>query len=332
MFREGVTLFGLTTKTPATQAWLSGVRATCLLQQSDFSAARDAALEVFRTRGEVWARANARHALGGVEHARGAYAQARRHYERAMALWERVGSTLNASFTAASLALLHFAHGERRACARSIKQAFGLSRESGNAQCMLLMQMLAGDLALAEERLAAARLNYERALRLEAADWMPHVKTSVLRRLGALMRRSGDGAAALAHHREALELAAGVGEPRSQAHALIEIGQDHAALGEIDAARAALIEGLRLSLSLNMAPLIGQGLIALARLELAVGARNRALAVASALATPALAEHQEALLSLLADLGCRRDALPPARAVGDILNDIADGAQLDILD
>ncbi|MCX7358038.1 MAG: hypothetical protein NT015_07845 [Alphaproteobacteria bacterium] len=328
LIRECVAFFSCETRDEKARPLLRGVLATALFSLSDASAAKEAALSVYRARGDISARAYARHALGLIEHARGSYPVARRHYERSLALASRVGGDLIESYTTTSLALLHFAHGERDETAKGIKRAFRLSRQVGNTIGILASQMLAGDLALREGRLGASRINYEKALRFDTARAVPQVRASVLRRLGSLSRQMGDAAVALKYHREALELAVDVGDLRPQAQALLGIGEDLAALGEVDEARTNLVGGLRLALPLNMYPLLAEGLVALARFELQQGARRHAERIAIILADSAQSELHNAAQIVIDALGGRPEQSVPIDSVGEILDDVIDEGEL----
>lgn len=328
LIRECVAFFSCETNDEKVRPLLRGALAVSQISLSDVEAAEREALSVYRARGETSARAYARHALGLIEHARGNYPLARRHYERSLALWSRTGGDVMASYTATSLALLHFAYGERDETASGIKRAFRLSRQVCNTIGLLATQMLAGDLALREGRQGAARINYDKALRLDAAGTTVQGRSSVLRRLGSLSRQMGDPASALQYHREALELAVDVGDLRPQAQALLGIGEDLIALGEIDEARTNLVDGLRLALPLRMYPLLAEGLVALARFELQYGARRHAERIALALAGSPPGELQTAYQAVVDVLGERPESLSKAPTVEDVLDDIIDEVEL----
>jgi predicted ATPase/class 3 adenylate cyclase len=330
LIRECVAFFSCETKDAKARPLLRSVLAVAQFSLSDVEAAEKEALGVYRARGETSARAFARHALGLIEHARGNYPLARRHYERSLALSSRVGGDLIASYVTTSLALLHFAHGERDEAALGIKRAFRLSRQVGNTIGILAAQMLAGDLALREGRQGAAKINYDKALRFDTAGTVPQVRASVLRRLGSLSRQMGDPAAALLYHREAFELAVDVGDVRPQAQALLEIGEDLAALGEIDEARASLVDGLRLALPLSMYPLLADGLVALARFELQNGARGHAERIAIVLEESAHSELRTASQIVFDALGGRSAPSCAIESIEEILDDIIDEAELGV--
>ena len=328
MINEGIALFSVEPNDPSTTSLMRGALAHNLFARGDFSACETLALRIFSDRGEPTARGLARDIFGGLAHLRGDYLLARRHYERAIAVWSRVGNAMRGSYSASALAFLHFANGRVDEAAKWNKQAFRLSRRSGNTLGMLLAQMLAGDLALREGRSDAALINYEKALRLDASRGNLHMRASVLRRLGTLHLFMNDAAAALQNHNEALELALEAGERRTQSHALVEIGEDLRCLGDASGARASLLEGIRLAMTLGAeAPLV-QGLISLAKLELRAGGRVHAEAIAAVLAGRSLGDQRDAYEDLVRELGVEPDVSRGTLNIEDILEDITDDAEL----
>lgn len=325
--REAVDLFSAESSDHQVRVLQDGVRACCYGQSGEFEMTERTALTVFKARGDKLARAYARHALGSASHARGEYQRAQRHYKRALALWIESRNHLSVAYPPTSLAALHLIHGDRTSAADWIRQAFRLSRQSGNGLCMAMLQMLAGDLALKEGRNDAAKGNYEKALASEATDRTPHLRSSVLRRLGSLARLMDDPQTALRRHQDALELAIDVGERRAQAHALIDVGDDLFALGRLEEARRPLIEGCRLALSAGVEPVLLKGAIALARTDIVRGARDDAARIVMALDGRPLGDLTEAHRALCEDLG--DDALAQERpSLELLLEDIVDEAEI----
>jgi len=330
MIREGIELFSVADCDRDLRPLFDGLLAATLFQHGELDKALALARKVYAARGGIVPRAFAREVAGAVAHTRGDYRQAKRHYERGFKLWTQCENELNGSFTATNLALMHALNGEHAEARRWGKRAFRMSRRSGNLVGVRLIHMLTGDQALRDGRLEDARANYQKALQTEGAGEAPHVRSLALRRLGALCLAAGDPKGALGYHMDALTLARDTGEQRMQAFANVAIGEDYRLLGSLDAATSHLVGGVRRAAALQLDPLLNEGLIGLALVLNARGAKTNARRLTGLLARRALGELSNNYTALCDALGDPAPMPLSMQNLDEILEDVVDEAEIGV--
>jgi predicted ATPase len=332
MMREAVEIFSVEVSRPSLKRHLAGIRANFLVHQGDAEGASVAAASVLMAPEEgALARAHANHALANLAHMRGDFETGDLHYQAAFDLRESVGDLRGCCYASNSAGALHLLFSRVESARRHIKRGYRLARQVGDTFGMVASHVYAGDLAALEERLDDARENYEMGLRLEDAAPHPQFRSMLHRRLGTLFALRGDHESALAHHRQARDLAREGGDQRTCAHALIEMGNDQRLLGDLAGARQSLLRGVRLSMALGMQPSLSRGLLELAQVELTAGNISAARRLASVLEGGVPGEMQADYEALVAQLAGGEVATFAPVTVQDLLNELIEEAELDTL-
>jgi tetratricopeptide (TPR) repeat protein len=212
-----------------------------------------------------------------------------------------------------------------------IKRGYRIARQIGDTFGMIASHVYAGDLAAVEERLGDAQENYEMSLRLE--DTAPHSQFRAMlhRRLGTLFVLRGDPQSALGHHQNAFELSREVGDRRTTAFSLIEIGKDWRLIGDTDQARQNLLRGVRMSIELGLQPCLSRGLLELSHLALTHGDVTGARRLVSVLDDATLGDLQADYDALIVQLEGGEVASFAPITVHDMLNELIAAAEVDTL-
>jgi len=150
-------------------------------------------------------------------------------------------------------------------------------------------------------------------------------------RLGSLFVLRGDYENALRQHGEAHDLACELGDQRTQAKCLIEVGSDLRCLSRLDQAKAKLLRGVRLSMAQSMQPTLARGLLELARVELLRCKPDVARRLVSALEGADLGDLRPVYETLAAELQGDEPKQADAPAIQDLLNEIIAEADVDTL-
>ncbi len=332
MFREALEVFQASTGDEALQRYFASIYANFLVHQGDAKGAAAAASSVLAVPGGArGARAHAHHTLGNLAHMRGDFAQARSHYERALAIREKTGDLMGCCYADISLAALHLMFQRISDARRHVKRGYRLARQIGDTFGMMASHLYAGDIAAVEQRLDAAQSNYEKGLNLEESAPNTQFRSMLHRRLGSLFILRGDHEGALRHHREAHDLARDVGDQRTRAHSLVEIGNNLRLMSQFGPAKTSLLRGIRLSMALGMQPILTRGLLDLAQIELRLGNPQIAARLAGALNNADLGDLRPAYEALIAELGGGEPAAMSATTVQDLVNEIIAEAEVDSL-
>jgi predicted ATPase/class 3 adenylate cyclase len=326
LYREAAALFGVETDNARLNCHLSGITANCLVHQGEFERAEIAAAHVLASRfATPIAEAHARQALGNIAHVRGELELARGHYESALATRVRLGDAMGRYYSMISLAALHLALGDIKSSRQDVRESFRISRDIGNTNGMMVAHIVAGDIAVQENRLADAQGSFTSSLRIEEKVRNAQVRTILLQRLGSILRANGDLSGASARHREASDLATEIGDQRLRTSTLLDLARDHAAANDGLAARDFLLEAIRLARRIGAKPLIARGVLELADIELRLGNGGRARTLARILNLSDLGDLRRPYDELIAQLGAGGDAQPsPAQAdaaLDDMLRD-----------
>lgn len=332
MMREGVEIFGTTIENAALRRHFASIRANFLVHQGDVEAAGVLASSVLTAEeGPELARAHANHVLGNLAHIRGDFEQADARYNAAFDIRESIGDLRGCCFASLSLAALHLLFSRRETARHHIKRGYRLARQIGEPFGMLASHVYAGDLAATENRVEDAQDNYEMSLRLE--DSAPHSQFRAMlhRRLGTLFVLRGDPGSALRHHEEAFDLARELGDQRTAAHALIEIGKDWRLVGNIDRALQNLLRGVRFSMTLGIQSCLQRGLLELSQVALMRGDVGGARRLVSVLEDADLGELRTDYEALLVQLAGGESASFAPVTITDLLNELIAEAETDTL-
>lgn len=278
LYQDGIVLFAAKTDNSKVSLHLASVLANCLVHQGELARAEAVASQVVeQARVTPRARSHANQALGNISHSRGDWDSARTRYECALQARVDVKDLIGACFSATSLAALHLLRDDASASRAYVKTSFRLSREASNPHGLMLTHYVAGDLAIREERLRDARLNFENCLRLEETVHNAQIRAGALLKLGKILTALHESPVSSAsYRREAFELSSEVGDPRLKALALVDIGRAELLARDHGRARDILLGAARLGQRLGVAPVIRQAVHELAEVELAVGNRARA--------------------------------------------------------
>ncbi|MFT3728991.1 MAG: adenylate/guanylate cyclase domain-containing protein [Terricaulis sp.] len=280
LLREGAASFGEAAKIardPAIAAHCKAVCAAFLVQQGGISESIALANEVLRDAdARPLAIAHAHMALAGAAHSRGDFDSALSNYEATIALRRSQDDRIGLIFACLSLGALHLWRGDAESAREPIREGYVISGDCGLVFGLIVSRMFSGDIAVLENRREDARTNFLEGLELERSARNPQYRAQLLRRAGSLARRMNKSEEAEQHHAEALELLLDLGEPRGQAQAYIDLGDDSLARESFGAARDHFLRGGRLARGIASAHLLDCALLGCAQAEL--GFENVALA------------------------------------------------------
>jgi len=332
MFREALEVFSAPTDNDVLRRYLASIYANFLVHQGDTKTAAAVAAGVLAVPGGArGARAHAHHTLGSLAHIRGDFVQARFHYGRALAIREKTGDLVGSCYVAIALVALHLIFERVDDARRHIRHCFKLALQIGDTFGTMVSHIYAGDIAVLEGRFEAAQENYEKALRWEESVPNPQFRSTLRRRLGSLFSRRGDYEGALSNHREAHDLALELGDQRTRAHALIEMGNDLRLMNQFETAKTNLLRGVRISMALGMQPNLARGLLELAQVELRLGNPETAQRLVSVLHSADLGTLRSSYDALVAELDGGEHAAAEATTVHDLLNEIIAEAEMETL-
>ncbi|MGD9965379.1 MAG: AAA family ATPase [Hyphomonadaceae bacterium] len=330
-YRDAVVYFGGDTGNPSTDAYLSGLRANCLIQLGDLEEAARAAQAALEPSEFAAADGHAQQALGLLAHARGAWEAALGHYETALDARCNRNDSFGCFYSKAALTILHIQRGMLEHARQRIKETFLLCEQSGNQTGSMIVHSLAADLAVLEGRSEDAQAGYVRSLELEAAVHHPQHRARVLIKLGAVATGMSEHASALRYHRQALACATQIGDVRHKVEALLAIGGDLQRQGQAEKAKIRFIQAVRLAVEMGARPLLIRCLIDVAELEADMGDTRRAEQLASVLAAADLGQSEskyKVLLARLPAVSRRTPEVTSPEAIGRELVTEADLAPL----
>jgi class 3 adenylate cyclase/predicted ATPase len=322
-YRDASAFFGKTSGHAEIEAQLASLLANCLVQQGELNSADDLARGAMNVDASPLTRAHARHALGLIAHARGDVVGAEEHYREALKLRRALGDQYGSFYSTASLAILHILRQDGAQAREAIKESFRFCEMSSNATGLMMVHSLAGDLAANEGRIDDAKAGYLCSLQLEQKVHHLQHRARVLTKLGDLMAGIGD-ASAISYHRQAFACAVQIGDVRHKIEALLAIANDQRKKGQVEKAKARLIQAIRLALELAARPLLIRCLLDLANLEIDMGNEKRAQRLAAVLATADLgpsARNYEALLARLPKISRGSAPTTPEAFGGHLVNE-----------
>jgi predicted ATPase/class 3 adenylate cyclase len=182
--------------------------------------------------------------LGRVARLRGQYAKAQCLFLDSARLYDSAGCVVGTPVAlqyagACALEQLNFTVARRL-----LDDALVQHRRFGNVHDAATTLDLLGQLALNEHRLEEARAQSAESLRIFGALHDLNCGAHAAEMHATVLCAMGEAAAALPHAESAAATYRELGFPHSLAHALCTVGRIHATLGEVDAARRALFDGL----------------------------------------------------------------------------------------
>ena len=249
---------------------------TARAARSGSSAASAALTEVLRLAGQL---ATERGDLGA----------ARARFEDALAVAEAADDPLRAALAVNTLGVTAYAAGDLDRAGPLLEEALRRRRALGHPGGVATSLSDLGHLAVLRGDLAAARVRYEESLALRRTHGDPSSLATATRCLGYAVALQGD------HHRArtlleegAAHARAGGGPPGALPWTLVLLGDARAALGDVVAARAALVEALALCRDPTdgrheaQAARVAVAVLGIARLAAAEGQPGRALRLAGA--------------------------------------------------
>ncbi len=297
-FREGELLFSVPVDDASLSAYFSSLRANCLMHQGQYERTKDLADEIIAGPWEDWPiLAHAHQALANWAHAIGDRAMARRHYLEALGRREAAGDVHGSAYTTVSLAWLHVHAGDMDEAKQWVRRAYDMCQSAENAAGMQPVQLIAGDLALLENRIEDAAAAFAEVLRLSELNPSGQWRVGATLRMAEVSARRGRIGRAIAQFGDASEIAAAIGDRRLRVTALIGKGRYQRVAGDVAGARDAIMDALEQAHGLGGALQTAEALLELARLEREDGDRRRALMVAGLvqnLGASALAAEAEA--------------------------------------
>ncbi len=250
-------------------AYFAAVRANCLIHIGRLSEAHVLASAAAGRARETRARAHAIHALGNIAHSEGRHEDAHAHYQEALAL--RADDPLGRAYTCLSIGWLELIQARPAKARQRVRECYEICRESGDTAGIMRTYMLAGDIALTEQRLEDARANFTAALELEELVREPANRSVLLRRLARIFIELEDYEAAIERASQAIEITERIGEARAGAFAQIERARARRGTGDIQGARTDLVSAFRRALSLQAVAVLTNALEELASVETQAG-------------------------------------------------------------
>jgi tetratricopeptide (TPR) repeat protein len=223
--------------------------------------------------------------LGSLATFTGDYVRARVLLEESRALRRQIGRNRDYAHSLMDLANLAVAEGDLTQARDYYEQSLELLRELRDAPAIGWSSPYLGYIAVKEGDYARARSVYAELPAVYSVHGATRQGQAMAPAyLGAVARLEGDHAAARAHLEEALVHWRAVGDRRSCAALLHDLGEENQALGDLPAARASFLESLGLSRDLGDGVGVARALLALASLAAAQGRPEPAARLLGALA------------------------------------------------
>jgi predicted ATPase/class 3 adenylate cyclase len=182
--------------------------------------------------------------LGRVAMMRGYHAKARSLFLDSAALYESAGCVVRMPLAIQCAGQCAFEQLDFIAGRRLLDDALMRHRRLGNVHEAATTLRVLGQLALNEDRLNEARAQSAESLAMFQALHDQNCGAQTAEIHATVLCAMGDATAALRHAQSAAETFRKLGFSHSLAGTLRIIGRVHAALGEVDAARRALFDGL----------------------------------------------------------------------------------------
>jgi len=182
--------------------------------------------------------------LGRVAMMRGYHAKARSLFLDSAALYESAGCVVRMPLAIQCAGQCAFEQLDFIAARRLLDDALMRHRRLGNVHEAATTLRVLGQLALNEDRLNEARAQSAESLAMFQALHDQNCGAQTAEIHATVLCAMGDAAAALRHAQSAAETFRKLGFSHSLAGTLRIIGRVHAALGDVDAARRALFDGL----------------------------------------------------------------------------------------
>ena len=182
--------------------------------------------------------------LGRVARLRGQYAKAQSLFLESAKLYDSAACVVGTPIGIQDAGACAFEQLDFTAARQLLDDALVQHRRFGNVHDAATTLGLLGQLALNEHRLDEARAQSAESLRIFRALHDPNCGAHAAEIHATVLCALGEAAAALPHAESAAATYRELGFPHSLARALCTVGRVHFKLGEVDAARRALFDGL----------------------------------------------------------------------------------------
>jgi len=182
--------------------------------------------------------------LGRAARLRGRHAEARGLFLESARLYDSSGCVVGMPVAIQYAGECAFAQLDFKAARRLLDDALVQHRRFGNVHDAGSTLSLLGQLALNEHRLDEARAQSAESLRIFRALHDQNCGANAAAIHATVLCAMGEAAAALPHAESAAETYRELGFPLSLARILCTVGRIHATMGQVEAARRALFDGL----------------------------------------------------------------------------------------
>lgn len=246
-------IFSVKTQNPVIDVFLNSILANCLVQQGDYTSARQLADSVLKDiNADEIAIGHALHAKGNIAHASGELTTAEEFYSKALIYRVKNDEFFGQFYSYSSTAISSFTRNAFEEAKSALKNAYRACSILNNVHGFMTLHLLNGDIAKKEGRLKAAKVNYNRSLDYELGVKSPQLRAVIIRRLRQIAVDENDHVKALKYAREAGEIAQDIGDLRMRVQCETEIGLSLMALREHDSAKESFLDALKLSKALNL--------------------------------------------------------------------------------
>jgi predicted ATPase/class 3 adenylate cyclase len=255
--------------------------AWALLLQGDYAASERqaaASLDLARATGDRRGEGLALGTQGAIAWYQGDYAAARAAYEQSLRICREIGNRQGEGLVLGNLGLAASAQGDYAAARAAYEQSLHICREIGDRLGEGWGLGVLGDAALSQGDYAAARAAYEQSLHIRHIVGDRQGEGWALGSLGLIAHSLGDHQAACGYARQALSIAQAIGDRDWEAFALTVLGHAELDQGHPTAATEAYQAALSIRRDLGQPTKAAEPLAGLARVALAAGDSESALA------------------------------------------------------
>lgn len=245
--------------------------------------------------------------LGMVLDEQSDYEAARSHYEEALQIQRQNGDLLGQNKTLNNLGWIFFMQGDTVTAQRYYQEALQVARRTGNRIGESSALTNVGVIAFKHGDADTAQTYYETCLALCEEIGNVGGEANMHANLALLYHRRGEEETAVSHARCAIEMAQEISYHPTQAEASVYLGHALLAQGELAAAATAYRRANRLNREGNRLNRVMEGRAGLARVALAAGDLESALAEVEAILTQMASSGVDGVLEIsLVYLTCYR--------------------------
>ncbi|MDX1992162.1 MAG: tetratricopeptide repeat protein [bacterium] len=205
--------------------------------------------------------------LGAICYRMGDFGTARSYLDQSIALAVRIGDLQRQGGALLNLGAVELGMGNLSAARDRMAEALAIARQIGDRRSMALGINNLGALAMNEEDYEAARSYLTESLSLARESGNQQVMANSLGNLGSVAYYTGDFHAASAYYEKSLRIFRDIGMLPGVAAVANNLAFAYLTLHEMDAARKALAEGLKIAHETNATPVLMESLVGCARLR-----------------------------------------------------------------